>query len=658
MNKLTSAQLLELTFVADSQLAPDAMHAAAVITTIKPEDRTGATYQAPEYQQRIDLLDLRNGTSRTFTQGPADTTPRFSPDGQQLAFLSKRGDDQKPQLWLMPLDGGEARRLTSFKAGVTEFAWHPNSRQIALLTRGDWEDTASAEGRARIITRLHYKANGTGFKPEVSAQIQLLDTVTGAATQLTADAVAPCSLAFSPDGQALYFAAAADLKADDEWLSGLWKLNLQTKAVEQLLDDRHIIRSLSVAPDGQHLALIAPALQGDLAGPAGLWLYDMRDLKLLSGDLEASGSAGGDSRYGSYPNQPAWSADSRTIHLNLNSQGRSLLASFNLDGDAPRLLHNGDRVITGFTYQDGTFLFTAESPNQPGELFTLTVNGEKQVSNYNADFLLKYQLATPAVRRTLSTPVDSAEPGGEQVELEYWLLSPSEARSDSALILQVHGGPHTNYGYGFSFEFQLLAAHGYSVVFGNPRGSSSYGADFAKTMLGRYGTVDAADVLAISHDARAKHAQPDAPLHLTGGSYGGFMTNWLVGQTDMFRSAATQRSICNFVSFYGTSDIGYRFAEYEVGGNAWADPELLWQQSPLRHAANVTTPTLIIHSEDDLRCPMEQAEQWFVALKRIGRAETRLVRFPGETHELSRSGRPDRRIERLDELISWFALHA
>ena len=165
-------------------------------------------------------------------------------------------------------------------------------------------------------------------------------------------------------------------------------------------------------------------------------------------------------------------------------------------------------------------------------------------------------------------------------------------------------------------------------------------------------------MLAIADAALAGHERQDAPLHLTGGSYGGFMTNWLVAHDDRFRSAVTQRSICNWVSFYGTSDIGPYFTEVELGATPWADAELLWDRSPLKYVAEVVTPTLIIHSEADHRCPIEQAEQWFAALKRLGRAPTRLVRFPDEGHELSRSGRPDRRVQRLEAIIGWFEEHA
>jgi dipeptidyl aminopeptidase/acylaminoacyl peptidase len=221
----------------------------------------------------------------------------------------------------------------------------------------------------------------------------------------------------------------------------------------------------------------------------------------------------------------------------------------------------------------------------------------------------------------------------------------------------VHGGPHTAYGNGFVFEFQVLASHGYAVLYGNPRGSTGLGHDFAANVLGDYGGEDAQDVLDIADAGLAALGTPKAPLHLTGGSYGGFMTNWLVGVTDRFRSAVSQRSISNWTSMYGTSDIGPSFVERELGANPWGDFDALWRQSPLRNAANVRTPLLLIHSEHDWRCPIEQAEQFFSALKRIGQAEVELLRFPDEGHELSRSGRPDRRLLRLNAIVDWFEAH-
>lgn len=648
MKPLSANQLYNLAFVADGQIAPSATQAAVVVTRIKPETQEPVA-QAAAYEQHIELIDFASGSGMALTHGPGDSKPRFSPDGTQLAFLRKVAG--VAQLWLLPLSGGEARQATFLKTGITQFTWHPNGTRIAFTSRGDYEDSPAAEVQARVIDRFRFRVDGSGLVPTEPLRIWLLDPAAGSSDELQLETQSPAALTFSSDGNSLWFSAPSTRAADDEWLSGLWRLDLATNTAKQVLDDSHSVRGISPAPDGVSLALLAPAKLGDFAGPTGLWLWNGVELTLLSGELEASSSAIGDSRYGEYPNNPVWSTDGHSIYLNLNTRGCSHLASFTLDGQYT-LLQDGERVVTSFTHAQGRFVFTAETPAQPGELFLLDQGKETRLTSHNEGFCSSFQLAPPPERRSLVTDEENG------ATVDYWLLTPLTPRDDHALVLQVHGGPHANYGQGFMFEFQLLTALGYTVVFSNPRGSSSYGTDFSKAVLGAYGTRDAADVLAVSRDARKHHSRPDAPLHLTGGSYGGFMTNWLVGQTDEFRSAATQRSICNFVSFHGTSDIGYRFTELELKGNAWADMELLWQQSPLKHVANVTTPMLVLHAEQDLRCPLEQAEQWFIALKQLDRSPVRFVLFPEENHDLSRSGRPDRRVKRLEELTAWFAQHA
>ena len=363
--------------------------------------------------------------------------------------------------------------------------------------------------------------------------------------------------------------------------------------------------------------------------------------------METPPSIGGDSRYGNYPNTVKWQEADKLL-LNVNRAGRSGLYSFDLKTRDLTPFVEGDRAVTSFDAANETLLFTAETPHEPGELFVWRDSDERKLSSANDAFVKRFKLVEASEPVLLETSVDT--------NLSYWTLEPTKPRKDKAVVLQVHGGPHTNYGYGFYLEFQILAAAGYRVVYGNPRGSSGYGNDYATTLLTRYGTIDADDVLAtVRHTTTDR---PDAPIHLTGGSYGGFMTNWLVSHTDMFRSAVTQRSISNWLSFYGTSDIGYRFTEIEQGGNPWDDTTALWEQSPIKYVANVTTPLLILHADEDHRCPVEQAEQFYVALKRIGKAPTRFIRFPGESHELSRSGRPDRRLERLEAILDWFKEHA
>ncbi len=651
--KLSPTALYDLRFVSDPQLSPDGRTVAAVVTRI---EREGEDDKPPRYQSRIHRFTLGGDERPLTSETSSATAPRFSPDGKHLAFLAKREGDEAKQLYVLPLDGGEARRLTSFKAGVNEFVWHPDSARLALATRGDWEDEAAKRGRGRTIEHLAYKRDGNGFLPEVPAQLHVLEHASGKTTQLGKLEADPSGLVFSPDGKTLYFSAPKDREAQDAWHSDLWALELRKKRPRRLKTGVPACALPSPSPDGKQLAFFAfsdhDGESSNFASPYGLWVVDSRGGKarLVSGELEASPSIGGDSRYGSYPTRAQWTADGKRVHVILNEEGRSHLAAIDVKSGKVERLQTGDRAVTSFSEVNGTFAFTAETPDRPGELFVWANGKERQLSSVNQDFVATYALAPASEERRLAVA-----PG---IEVPYWTLEPAKARKDRAMVLQIHGGPRTNYGYGFYFEFQLLAAKGYTVVYGNPRGSSSYGHAFSTAILGRYGTLDADDVLAIARDARAHHSRPDAPTHITGGSYGGFMTNWLVSHTGEFRSAVTQRSICNWLSFYGASDIGYRFTPLQQGGNPWDDTEMLWEQSPLKYVAAVTTPMLVLHAEADHRCPIEQAEQWFVALKRLGKAPTRFIRFPDEGHELSRSGRPDRRVQRLEAIVGWFEEHA
>jgi dipeptidyl aminopeptidase/acylaminoacyl peptidase len=665
--KLKAKSLFELTFLSDAQLGPDGKRAVAVHTTIEaPSSESAAAHDAshralddgsqtpPRYVSHLFLYSTAEaGRARQLTQvGQANTHPRFSPSGDAIAFLSKREAD-KAQLYLLPLGGGEARRLTDFPAGVTEFCWHPGGELLALVSRG--ERTNDTKDQPRVIDRMFYKGDGVGFRPTESAQIYLCD-LDGKTTKLTKLQSSPSGLVFTPDGQTLLFTAAEDERAADAWQSLLWALPLEEAKGDgkkggkptPLVSNLTRVTAPSPSPDGRFIALLSPTDQVNFATPTGLWVVAAEGGKarLLTGELEATTRVAGDSRYGAFPETPCW--DGEGILVNLNREGRSGLARVSLEGRV-RALHRSERAVTGFHALGGRAVFTAETPTEPGELFFRDARGkETRLSDVNHAWTETYRLSAPS-------PVQYARArGGPKVA--YWTLEPLKPRKDRASVLQVHGGPHTNYGYGFMFEFQFLASQGYRVIYSNPRGSSSYGTAFATALQGRYGTVDADDVLAVADAAQRHHADPEAPMHLTGGSYGGFMTNWLLGHTDRFRSAVTQRSISNWTSFYGTSDIGYQFAPIEVGGTPWENLQALWDQSPLKYVANIQTPLLILHAEADHRCPIEQAEQLYIALKALGRP-TRLIRFPDEGHELSRSGRPDRRVARLEALLEWFEEH-
>lgn len=635
--------LLELQFVSDPALSGDATKAAAVVTCIEDGN-------PPAYRSAIHLFDLVEGTTRPFTQGMSkDTHPRFSPDGSRLAFLSDR-DDKKPQLYLLDLSGGEARRLSELSAGVLEFAWHPDGERIALISRGEAE--ADRKGLGRDVGRTYYKQDGVGFRPETSAQVWTLELATGKLEQVTSLATNVSQLAFAPDGS-LIFTAARTPEDEGYYYRNVWRLELSTGSLMALIDqpDPLIASSPSVSPDGQHLAYLAPSLPERISSPTGLWLVPMSGgtPTLLTGELDCLPLVGGDSRYGHLLNTPSWLDESRVL-VNGNQRGSSFVVQVDMGSRTWNALQASGRAVTSFAQARGAVLFTAETPTRPGELFLRDAAGnETRLSSVNDTFVQRYALQAPGDETLV--PTDDGE-----TEIAFWTLHPAHPREDDALVLQVHGGPRTNYGYGFSFEFQLLAAHGYTVVYGNPRGGSSYGYTFSDSISGRLGTLDADDVMTVARYARANHTDRNAPIHLTGGSYGGFMTNWLVTQTDFFTSAVTQRSITNWLSFFGTSDIGFSWIHVEVGGNPWEQTERLWNQSPMKYVHNVHTPLLILHAEEDYRCPIEQAEQFFTALRVLGR-EVAFTRFPEEDHELSRSGRPDRRLQRLEHIVNWFESH-
>ena len=673
---VSSTDLLSLAFVSDPQLAPGGDRAAVVVTRIveagsdRPAKEAGRTgkdgkYQPARYLSRIELYDL-NGRGKpkavALTQGQhGDTSPRFSPTGDELAFLSVREEGGKPNLYLMPLAGGEARQLTRHGAGVGEYAWHPDGQRLAYLSRGDWEDETAKRGLPRRITRTRWRFDGAGVLPSEPAQVHVVSRGGGKPRKLTDLKEAASGLAFSPDGATLFVVEQAPDPGFSAYRGDLLAIDVESGRTKKLLEGVLGLSQPTPAPDGSSLAFFAPADPEDIVSAAGLWLLDLKRVRggvaavgeprLISGEFDTQHSAGGDSRYGAYPGDPVWLDDGSLLVIT-NREGDTNLVRVAQDGAVSDVQPRGKRVVSAFHANHGasaeapTALFLAETPTQPGELWLLQGGEERRLSSVNDAWVKRLELVEP------QGPFSAGD-----AEVPYWALEPSKPRKDRASVVQVHGGPHTNYGYGFNFEFQLLASKGYAVIFGNPRGSSSYGFTFATAMLGGYGSVDADDVMAIAEAGAKKLGRAKAPMHLTGGSYGGFMTNWLVGQTDRFSSAVTQRSICNWTSMYGTSDIGPYFVERQLNGVPWGDVDALWRQSPIRYAENITTPLLIVHSEEDHRCPVEQAEQLFSVLKRLGKAPTEFLRVPGEGHELSRSGRPDRRLVRLDALLDWFERH-
>ncbi len=664
--KLKTRHLTELVSIADPRLAPTPAGERPTRAVVTVTDVVqGEKEEPPRYRSRLALVDLAADAGedrlRTLTFGEGDRAPRWSPDGGRIAFLrggrDAKGAPTPARLAVLDLEGGEARVLTDGPNPVKAFAWRDDAR-LLIVTRGERKDEDVERGLARIVDRRWHRLDGVGFLPDPEADLVEIALADGAARVLATLAHAPDDLAVAPGGRRLAYLAPTDDAEFDTGRVRLWTMRLGRKRAAAPEDALGVpLRgggNLAWSPDGARLAFLAPSDLTGFGRSTSLWLTNADGAaprRLTEPDDEASATVAGDVRRGAYPITPRWDAAGRSLTVVLNREGRSQVARVGV-ADAPEVepLGGGDRVVTAFDAHDGWTLQVVETPTAPGELFLRAPDGaETRVSGRNDGWTSRFRLAAPVERRFASA---------DGTSLAYLWYVPAKPRRDRAVVIQVHGGPHTNDGFGFRFEYQRLLAAGFAVVALNPRGSTSFGEAHATAALLNYGTVDADDVMAVVEHALAQHEAPDAPVHLTGGSYGGFMTNWLVGQRpDRFRSAVTQRSICNWVSFYGTSDIGPWFTEHEVGAPPWADLDALWRASPLRYVENVVTPMLILHSENDHRCPIEQAEQWFTALKQLARAETRLARFPDEGHELSRGGRPDRRVQRIDLILDWFERH-
>jgi len=655
---VTAEDLCKFKFVGDPQVSPNKDKVAYVLTHVDQE-KDG-------YYSFIYITDL-NGEGRKFTSHYSkdslvkDTAPKWSPDGTKLAFCSNRTG--KNQVWLLHTDGGEAKQLTDVKQGIGEFTWSPDGKQLALTISGELKLTSDKEevkkeekSDVKVITRLRYKGDGAGIYNEDRKHVYLFDLETKAYTKITEGEHDFSQPRFTSDGKSLFYIG---IKAEDkEWgyLPAIWKFDVASKEEIPFYQGNGYLMAPSLSPDGKWLAIAGHARGERSQGNANILLLSVETGEFTNlteeFDYTVGNLVGVDAKYDTAEQRLIWDSASSTIYFNATVGGDCQLFKVNLDGEVSSALSPTTAVVTSYDIvSDDQAVLVIASPHSTGDLITQdlhNVNNTYKLTNWNQELYKEVHLSTPENFHYEST---------DGKEIEGWILKPYgfEVGKTYPMILQIHGGPATAYGNGLHHEMQLMASKGYVVLYTNPRGSHGYGHDFVNAVIGDYGGMDYEDIMAGLDYALENFNYIDHDqLFVTGGSYGGYMTNVIVSRTDRFKAAVTQRSICNWHSFYGTSDIGFYFTEWQHGhADLWDDAVKLLEVSPLHHARNVKTPILILHSEQDLRCPMEQAEQWYVALKRLG-VETKLVRFPDENHELSRSGKPKHRLERLQHLIGWF----
>ncbi|WP_448591538.1 S9 family peptidase [Thermoflexus hugenholtzii] len=657
---IQAEDLFRIFGVSDPRVSPDGQRVVFVVKRIDPEKN--------RYLSHLYLADLRTGEVRSFTAGEvSDRAPRWSPDGTRILFLRTR--DQETQFWMIRADGGEAWPVTHLEEGTPgDPVWAPDGRRFAFTfrpTHPDWTRAARKRREEqrrssppRVITRLNYRTEGLGFL-DIYQQIGVGDVETGAVRWITEGPFDHASPAWSPDG--CWIAFIANRSDDPEgrpYEEDIWRVPPEGGEPQRLPSPPGYKQGLQWSPDGQWLAWIGIESREDPWMPytPRLWALHVErgEVRCLTADLDrpVGNRILTDTREAfASALHPRWSVDGRFLYIPVSEGGSCHLYRVPLAGGAPEPVTAGELDIFDFDGGPGEqWVLAVSRPTAPGELFRGLPGRDGRLALQPLTALHREWLEEVA----LAAPEEITFSSLDGTVIQGWILRPPDFDPGQRypLLLYIHGGPHAQYGHAFFHEFQFHAARGYVVFYTNPRGSTGYGEAFARAIQGDWGNLDAQDLLAAA-DFAARLPFVDAErMAVAGGSYGGYMVNWLIGRTDRFRCAITDRSVVNLHSFTGTSDYPFMPDGYWAG-NAWERPERLWERSPLRHAADIRTPLLILHSEGDLRCPIGQAEELFAALRRLKR-EVVFVRYPPETgHGLSRTGPPDLRIDRLQRIAGW-----
>jgi dipeptidyl aminopeptidase/acylaminoacyl peptidase len=636
-----------LTSVGDPRLSPDGRRVAYVVSRTDEEANT--------YRTAIWIATLDGSEEpRQFTSGERnDGSPRWSPDGRWLAFVSNREGDEKKakgQLYVLAADGGEPRKLTDGKESVESIAWSPDSRRLAFARRVPDEAYEEEDDRKRAprrFTRVFFKLDSVGWIGDRRKHLFVVGLDGGDERQLTDGDCENDTPTWTPDGKRIVFWSMRGERWDVEFVEALYELDVDSESSEpkQLSQPDESAGSPSISPDGSLIAYYHSPEDGTFPhnSHVAVMKADGSDRRILTASL--------DRQCAPFPlgREPVWDGD--RIAFGVEDGGNVHLYTVAADASGePELLVGGEQSTGLYDLVNGVLVYTASTYDCPHELF----DGDgKRLTSVCDDFVSGRDLAD--VERFTARSADGTE-------VDAWLVRPPDFDEGRRypVLLTIHGGPFSQYGTGFFDEVQVYAGAGYCVLFSNPRGGSGHSEEWGRAIRGTgngdgpgWGTVDYEDVLGVVDTALEQYPFLDAErLGVLGGSYGGFLTSWIVGHTKRFKAALSERSVNHLVSAFGSSDLFWIF-ERQFGGPMWENVDEWLRMSPATYARDIETPLLIVHSETDLRCNIEQGEHLFTLLRLLGK-DVEMLRFPAESHELSRSGSPIHRVQRFEAILEWF----
>ncbi len=659
---ITPEELDNLVSVGNPQISPDGTQ----ILYTKKCVKDGASHTS------IWVAQTKGSKKpKALTTGGKDGMPRWSPDGNQVAFM--RANESGCQIFTIDMDGGEAQQLTNFKEGaISEMQWSPRGCCLAVSYRQTEEPYTHAASEKRkenkesdppIITEeVWYRLDGDGYFGHARFQLYLVDACNGKHKNIwSKDTLGFFSFCWSPKGNKIAIATNTSKNAITDSRPTKIVIHDVTTRKNKTLPNctKGPKDAITWSPNGKYLAWAAREGDESTYSTENLELYvasaTKGNAKSITSDIDrclmaVTLSDTGEVSFGAWI---GWTADSKNILAKIGWHGEEQICSIPRTGGKFKQLTSGHAThsIGNFADDGKTCAMMIACATVPPEIYVGKVSSNKittkQVSFENTKWCQEHAIATPKDKWITSK---------DKTKIHCWIIKPPKEvkqKKSKPAVLQIHGGPHAQYGWAFFHEFQCLASSGYTVVYSNPRGSKGYGRDYCGAIRNDWGGADWVDMQAVIAMMQKDKNINAKNMGVMGGSYGGYMTNWIVGHTNEFRGAITDRCVSNLVSMGGNSDFCEKEDGY-FGGNFWSRPEDRWRQSPIRHFGNVETPMLIIHSEGDLRCNIEQGEQVFAALKLRG-IEARFVRYPRSTsHGFSRGGAPDLRKHRLHEILSWW----